>query len=217
MAHVVLLHGSWLGAWLWDETADRIERHGHTVVAPDFSGHGGMSVHRDEITSLFDSATVAPGAVLVAHSYAGLPATAAAVARPAAIAKIVYLDAYVPRGTQCAFDILPELKSAFEATVTADGYVPPLPLDAFGITDPAMANRIDTRLRPWPLATHTEAAPGVPDSIQTAFLHCAQGRFFDQLAMKLDGDGWSVERLDLAHLAPLTHPAETAAALLRHI
>lgn len=212
MSRIVLLHGSWLGGWMWDDVADRLERKGHDVLAPDFSGDGDLNAHRDEVLGLIDR----PGVVIVAHSYAGMPATAAAAEGPDAIAKIVYLDAYVPRTEQTAFDILPDIKPAFEGSAE-DGYVAPLPLELFGITDAEQAAKIGARLRGWPLVTHTQASPGVPDSVDTVFLQLAQGQFFDGLSNELEKDGWIVERLDLAHLAPITHPDETAEALLRHV
>ncbi|MBF6196181.1 alpha/beta hydrolase [Nocardia beijingensis] len=205
-----------MGSWAWSEVASRLAENGHPVLAPDFSSSGGMNTHRGELTGMIDSGEIETGAILVAHSYAGMPATAATVDRPGAIAKIIYLDAYVPRGEQCAFDILPDLRAAFEAMATEDGYVLPLPLTAFGISDPEMAAWIESKLRPWPLATHTETAPGVPESVETAFIQLAAGHFFDVLATELDDAGWTVERADLAHLAPLTHPAETAELLLQH-
>lgn len=216
MSQIVLLHGSWLGGWAWGEVAPLLEQHGHDVLAPDFGGQGGLFSHRDELLTLIDKGQIRPGATVVAHSYAGMPATATAVERPGAFSRLIYLDAYVPRAEQSAFDILPDIKAAFEGIVTEDRYVPPLPVAAFGITDPEVVRRIESRLRPWPLISHTETSPAVPPAIETVFLQLAQGQFFDSLAAELESDGWLVERLDLSHLACLTHPHEIAEAILRH-
>lgn len=217
MAHVILLHGSWLGSWMWDEVAMRLEREGHQIVAPELVGDGTLDEHRDQVLDLFQSGVVERNAVVVAHSYSGMPATAAAAVSPGDITKIVYLDAFVPRGEQCAFDILPGIKPVFEATVGEDGLVPALPLEAFGITDPEEVARIGSRLRPWPLHTHTATSPGLPDSVDGVFLQFAQGDFFNELAADLEVARWTVERLDLPHLAPVTHAEEVAQAVLRHV
>jgi pimeloyl-ACP methyl ester carboxylesterase len=144
-------------------------------------------------------------------------ATATAAAHPDLIRKVIYLDAYVPRGGQCAFDVLPSIRAAFEANLDGDGNVLPLPLSAFGVTDQRIAAPIESRLRPWPLVTHEQTSPGLPDRIDRVYLQCAQAPFFSELANELDSQGWPVERLNLLHLCPITHPAETAAALRPHI
>jgi len=213
MADVVLLHGSWLGGWMWADVEALLTADGHTVAAPTLSSSD-LDNHVREVGGLLGSAG---GTVLVGHSYSGMVATATAAAHPDLIRKVIYLDAYVPRGGQCAFDVLPSIRAAFEANVDGDGSVLPLPLSAFGVTDRRIAAAIESRLRPWPLVTHEQTSPGLPDRVDRVYLQCAQAPFFSELANELEGQGWPVERLDLLHLCPITHPAETAAALRPHI
>lgn len=214
MAEIMLLHGSWLGGWMWDGVAAGLTEDGHTVATPTLSGDGDLDAHVREVGAAVGSGT---GIVLVAHSYAGMVATGVAAAHADAIGKVIYLDAYVPRDGQCAFDVLPDIRAAFEGTASADGRVPPLPLSAFGVTDEQAAASIGARLRPWPLATHQQTSAGLPNIVDRAYLQCAQGEFFSALANELEEQAWPVERLDLAHLAPITHPTETLAALRRHV
>jgi pimeloyl-ACP methyl ester carboxylesterase len=213
MADVVLLHGSWLGGWMWADVEALLTADGHTVVAPTLSSSD-LDAHMREVGRLLSGAG---GTVLVGHSYSGMVATATAAAHPDLIRKVIYLDAYVPRGGQCAFDVLPGIRAAFEANLDGDGNVLPLPLSAFGVTDQRIAAPIESRLRPWPLVTHEQTSPGLPDRVDRVYLQCAQGPFFSELANELESQGWPVERLDLLHLCPITHPAETAAALRPHI
>lgn len=213
MADVMLLHGSWLGGWMWADVEALLTAEGHTVTAPTLSSSD-LDTHVREVGELLSTAD---GAVLVGHSYSGMVATAAAAAHPDLIRKVIYLDAYVPRGRQSAFDVLPSIRAAFEANVDGEGNVQPLPLSAFGITDQRIATAIESRLRPWPLATHEQTAPGLPDRIDRVYLQCAQAPFFTELANELESQAWPVERLDLLHLCPITHPAETTAALRPHL
>jgi pimeloyl-ACP methyl ester carboxylesterase len=213
MADVVLLHGSWLGGWMWADVEALLTAEGLTVAAPTLSSSD-LDNHVREVGRLLGSAG---GTVLVGHSYSGMVATATAAAHPDLIRKVIYLDAYVPRGGQCAFDVLPSIRAAFEANLDGDGNVLPLPLSAFGVTDQRIAAPIESRLRPWPLVTHEQTSPGLPDRIDRVYLQCAQAPFFSELANELDSQGWPVERLNLLHLCPITHPAETAAALRPHI
>lgn len=213
MADVLLLHGSWLGGWMWAGVEALLTADGHAVAAPTLSDSD-LHTHVREVGELLGGAG---GTVLVGHSYAGMVATAVAAARPDLIRKVIYLDAYVPRAGQSAFDVLPSIRAAFEANVDDDGNVRPLPLSAFGVTDQEAVAAIEPRLRPWPLATHQQASPGLPDRVDRVYLQCAQAPFFAELADELESRAWPVERLDLLHLCPLTHPAETAAALRPHI
>jgi len=213
MADVVLLHGSWLGGWMWADVEALLTADGHTVAAPTLSSSD-LNTHVREVSGLLGDAG---GTVLVGHSYSGMVATATAAAHPDLVRKVIYLDAYVPRDGQSAFDVLPSIRAAFEGTATGDGNVPPLPLAAFGITDERIAAGIESRLRPWPLVTHQQSSPGLPDHVDRVYLQCAQAPFFSELAKDLESQAWSVERLDLPHLCPITHPAQTAAALRPHL
>ena len=213
MAAVVLLHGSWLGGWMWAEVEALLAADGHTVAAPTLSSSD-LNSHVREVGELLGDAG---GTVLVGHSYSGMVATATAAAHPDLIRKVIYLDAYVPRDGQSAFDVLPGIRAAFEANAAGDGTVLPLPPAAFGVTDERSAATIASRLRPWPLVTHEQATPGLPARVDRVYLQCVQTPFFAELANELEAQAWPVERLDLAHLCPITHPAETAAALRPHL
>jgi len=213
MADVVLLHGSWLGGWMWAEVEELLTADGHTVAAPTLS-MSDLNAHVREVGELLGDTG---GRVLVGHSYAGMVATAAAAAYPDLIRKVIYLDAYVPRDGQSAFDVLPGIRATFEAKAAGDGTVLPLPASALGVTDERAAAAIESRLRPWPLVTHEQAAPGLPAWVDRVYLQCVQTPFFAELANELEAQAWLVERLDLAHLCPITHPAETVAAMRPHL
>lgn len=40
MSTFVLIHGGWHGGWCWYKVMALLEKHGHTVVAPDLPSHG---------------------------------------------------------------------------------------------------------------------------------------------------------------------------------
>lgn len=214
MATFVLVHGSWLGGWMWDGVAAELAEAGHEVIAPTLDGAGRLT---DHVRHVRDVVAPLEQPVIVAHSYAGMVATGVVTADPAAVRAVVYLDAFVPDGGQSAFDVLPDLRAPFEdgAREAHSDAAPPLPVAMFGIDDPAVAAGIESRMRPWPLATHREPSPGLPDSVPVAYVQLAAGRFFDDMADRLEVAGWPVERLDLHHLAPITDPVAIAAALQR--
>ena len=103
--NIVLLHGSWHGAWCWHKVVPHLRSAGHAVHAPDLPAHGrhwriarGRTTLRymaQHVCSLLDSLD-AP-ALLVAHSRGGVVASTVAEMRPHRVAGLVYLAAYMLR------------------------------------------------------------------------------------------------------------------------
>ncbi len=111
MSTIVLIHGSWHGAWCWYKVAPRLRALGHTVLVPDLPGHGRNHAPPAEVTlerqvdcvaALLDAA-LAP-AVVVAHSRGGLVLSALSEAHPERVATAVYLAAVLLRDGQTVFD-----------------------------------------------------------------------------------------------------------------
>lgn len=98
-APIILVPGFWLGAWAWDEVADRLRQDGHEVTALTLPGLDARETDRSSIT-FADHVDVIEAAVrvassppvLVLHSAAGFSGYAASDRVPHAIAAIVYVD-----------------------------------------------------------------------------------------------------------------------------
>ncbi len=225
MATFVLVHGSFFGGWCWDRVVPRLREHGHDVVVPTLTGLGerehlasadvGLEVHTRDVL-----ATIRYGRlhdiVLVGHSYGGMVITGVAAAAPDVVGRLVYLDGFVPRAGQSAFDILPWTREAFEAAAREhpEGLVPPFDLAALGIASPDDVAWVEGRVTPLSLRTHAEPSPGVPEGVRAVYLRCAQGEFFADLARGLAAEGWPVVELAAGHMAMVTEPAVVADALL---
>jgi len=96
---IVLVPGFWLGAWAWDEVAERLQAHGYEVSAVTLPGLESVGTDRSWITfvhhvdAIVDAVESAGRpAVLVAHSGAGAPSHEAVDRIPGSIAAIVYVD-----------------------------------------------------------------------------------------------------------------------------
>lgn len=100
MSEIVLVHGAAHGAWCWRDVIPALAKLGHNVTALDLPGHGTnpspipaitLDAYRDAILS-----AISTRAVVVGHSMAGYPITAAAEKTPHRIEKLIYLCAHVP-------------------------------------------------------------------------------------------------------------------------
>lgn len=109
---IILLHGSWHGAWCWYKVAPRLRAAGHNVHVPDLPAHGrhwrfargrttlkNMALH---VCSILDK--LHEPALIVAHSRGGIVASTVAEMRPNAIQGCVYLAAYMLRDTERVAD-----------------------------------------------------------------------------------------------------------------
>ena len=104
MAHFVLIHGAWHGAWCWEKLIPLLEAKGHTAAAPDLPGHGDDPAPAAEqsmdgyVARIAETLDAAPEpAILLGHSMGGMPISAAAEAHPDKVSKLVYLCAFLPR------------------------------------------------------------------------------------------------------------------------
>lgn len=110
MAHYILIHGSWHGAWCWHKVARRLRAHGHGVDVPDLPCHGRRwgvhgDVGLDDYVEAVASPILAAGepVVLVAHSRGGIVASSVAERLPDRVERSIYVAAYlVPDGRTVA-------------------------------------------------------------------------------------------------------------------
>ena len=100
MSRFLLIHGSCHGAWCWSPLIAQLSALGHDATAIDLPSHGMDTTPVGCVTlDLYAHAIIdaidAP-VILVGHSMAGYPITAAANIAPDKISALVYLCAYVP-------------------------------------------------------------------------------------------------------------------------
>ncbi|CAN5561464.1 hypothetical protein BH20CHL7_BH20CHL7_17670 [soil metagenome] len=98
-APIILVPGLWLGAWAWDDVADRLRADGHDVTALTLPGMDAVGTDRasitfaDHVQAILDAVHAAPAKpVLAVHSAAGFSGYAATDQAPYGIAHVVYVD-----------------------------------------------------------------------------------------------------------------------------
>jgi len=107
MSTFVLIHGAAHGGWCWYKVVAALEKHGHTVLAPDLPGHGkdktpvaDVTLQRyvDSVCNLLDAQR--EPVILVGHSMGGGIITQVAEERPERIQWLVYLAGALPKNGQ---------------------------------------------------------------------------------------------------------------------
>lgn len=134
MTNFVLIHGAFHGGWCWTEVASRLQKNGHTVVAPDLPGAGDDQTSLDDVTlgsavdRVVETLRALEGpAVLVGHSMGGVVITQAAARVPELVSRLVYLTAFRPNHGESLLDLtsLPEgAGDGVQSNITVDGEPP---------------------------------------------------------------------------------------------
>ena len=109
----VLVHGSSAGGWCYRRVADLLERRGHKVFAPTFTGLGERShlmsgmitldTHIADVVNVIRWESL-ESFVLVGHSYGGWIISGVAEQVEKKITSIVFLDAFMPENGQRVLD-----------------------------------------------------------------------------------------------------------------
>ncbi|MDH2412553.1 alpha/beta fold hydrolase [Nocardioides sp. CER19] len=229
MATFVLVHGAWHGGWCWDRVAPLLRAAGHEVHAPTLTGLSerahllsptvGLDTHVEDVVRLIDVLGL-QDVVLVGHSYAGQIVTAVADRRPDAIAKRIYLDAFVGEDGETAVSLQPEtVAHHWSESAAGPGFgwlVPVRKLEVLGVTDPVDVEWLTPRLTPHPWKTYTDPLrlSGAVDRVPAAFIECVDWmRVFQSQADRARAKGWPVTDLATGHEAMVTAPKELAEAL----
>lgn len=229
MTTFVLVHGAWHGGWCWDRVAPLLRDAGHEVHAPTLTGLSerahllsptvGLDTHVEDVVRLIDILDLRD-VVLVGHSYAGQVITAVADRRLDAIARRIYLDAFVPEHGETAVSLQPEtVAHHWSESAATQGFgwlVPVRKLEVLGVTDQADVDWLTPRLTPHPWRTYTDPLllTGAVERVPAAFIECvAWMRVFQSQAERARAKGWPVCELATGHEAMVTAPGELAAAL----
>lgn len=108
---IVLVHGAWMGAAIWDRTAAALRAEGFEVLAPELPAHGADPTPPEAATlDLYVRAVLAAigdrrDVVLVGHSFGGIVAAAVAEAAAERLRRLIFLAAYLPASGDSAYSL----------------------------------------------------------------------------------------------------------------
>jgi len=215
---VILIHGTWHGAWCWAEVQERLDQLGIVSIAPSLKGAGERFDEADDTVGVDDhiadviaAIRAADAPCVVGHSYGSIPMWGAASAVPDRIVALIDLDGFLPRPDVCAFDMLPPIRPIFDGLIMPDQPWLIRPMDAatLGVTDPAEVEAANRRLTPTPLRTHTDLLrlQGEAWSGPRFYIRAAnEGRLFDKTAQLATSEGWTVSSIPGGHDLQAANP-----------
>src|SRR6266550_3145202 len=102
MATLVLVHGAWLGGWVWGRVAADLRARGHTVYAPTLTGLGerrhllspaiDLEAHATDVVNLLEFEDL-QRITLVGQGYGGAVAQRVAARVGERVRRLAFLDA----------------------------------------------------------------------------------------------------------------------------
>lgn len=245
MTAFVLVPGAWLGGWAWREVADYLQRRGHEVHAMSLTGLGekptpgntavNLETHIGDIVDLVTEKNLR-AAVLVGHSYGGVPVTGATDRLADHLSHVIYVDsAPIPADTAYVDAFEPAARREIERWVEerGDGWSLPIPswdelATVFGASleglDDAAKQTMRDRAAPQPFATYTQPLRLVHASgtrtPKLAILNTFSLAQIRELiaaghpwGREMSGPEWSFAELPTGHWPMFSRPADLAAML----
>jgi pimeloyl-ACP methyl ester carboxylesterase len=218
MATIVIVPAAFHGGWRWKEVRAALQAAGHEVYALTLTGLGershlatpeiGLDTHTQDVVNVLEYEDLRD-VVLIGQSYSGMVLTAVADRAADRLARLIYVDAFLPRDGECLLDLFSAAtRAAWEERARQDGEgwrVPPW-------------SPPDWRSSPQPLKTVQQplrlTGPG-SRTVPGAYVHCTVKAGVDDLARSADRArerGWPVYELATGH-NPLPHAAERSLLL----
>ena len=217
----VLLHSPLTGPSVWRPVAVEAARRGIETTVPDIPPIGKLAAPYYPALGVQVAAQIAglEPAALVVHSGAGGLAASVAEAAGGAVAQVVFVDAILPHPGRTWFSTT---GTAFGEQVRAkvmNGLVPPwdqwFPPGALAglISDHALRKAFARELAPTPEAFLDEPAPELVLGDDVAWSYLRLSKAYEDEAKVARSEGRPTLRLDLHHLAMMTHPAQVVSSL----
>ena len=235
MSHILLIHGSWHGAWCWRKVAPLLEREGNRVSVIDLPGRGRNPARPISVglrgleKAALKMLPAGEQTTVVAHSRYGILASRLAERAPERIARTIYLASFMlPPGAVAASyarrdkgsDILNHVqigRIGLWDRLAPDCYQEILYHDC-GEEDLALARLMLTREPLRPALARLKLTEGRYGSVPRAYIRLTEDRAVspylqDLLIEQVKAD--RVESLKSSHSAYFSQPDALARTILR--
>ena len=231
MQTFVLVHGAWHGGWSWIKVARLLTDAANVVYTPTLTGLGerahlarpeiDLETHVKDVVAVLEAEELR-NVVLVGHSYGGMVISGVAARAEKRIARLVYLDAFVPEAGQSLLSLLPPGgadRTSQAAQTDGEGWrIPAPPPEWFGVTSQRDTEWLGKHLVPQPFRTFEQPLPAAGgERLKRTYVYCSKPAMgaFDQFAERLRDDRkWTFHELKTGHDAMVTAPGEVAKILM---
>jgi pimeloyl-ACP methyl ester carboxylesterase len=233
MATILVAHGAWSAGWAWRKMRPLLRAAGHELLTPTYTGLGerghlanpsiDLETHIRDVLGVLEFEDL-HDVVLLGHSYGGMVATGVADRARDRVAKLIYLDAFVPQDGQSMLDLHPPeaRRSLIEPTrETGEGWrIPPRPVPPdTSAADIAwiMARRLPQPIKTFESKLRQRSPMPPPERSYIYCKRCAPGDIFRQFAERAKASpDWRYCEIDASHSPHVTAP-EALAALLHDL
>jgi pimeloyl-ACP methyl ester carboxylesterase len=229
MATYVLVHGAWHGGWCWRRVRALLQQAGHEVYTPTLTGLGerahllgpgiDLDTHIQDVVGVLEYEDLA-GVTLVGHSYGGMVIAGVAERAAARLARLVYLDAFIPQDGQRMLDFIAERTAAYEEQARQDDRwcIPAPPLERFGVTSETDLAWARPKVGPHPYRTITQPVRITgANPLPRTYIRCKEytiGPFAPFAERARNDPSWQYHELAAGHDAMITVPRQLAELLL---
>lgn len=216
-AAVLLVPGSWHGAWCYDAVAERLADLRVTAIdLPSNDGASGLADDAAAVRSALDR--IGEPALVVGHSYGGIAISEGAAGSPHAAA-LVYLCAFMLEPGQALLDAMQHQLPPWIALDEAAGshLAQDTERSLYGDCPPDVARAAADRLTPQSVAAiATPQTAAAWQSLPSTYVICAEDQAVPPPAQEaMAARAATVERLPSSHSPFLSRPDDVAAIVRR--
>ncbi|MFD3947297.1 alpha/beta fold hydrolase [Streptomyces sp. NPDC058579] len=212
---LLLVHGSWHGAWCWEKVTPVLEADGWPTRAIDLPSAGSRADMQDDARAILRELENIDGpVVVVAHSYGGIPVSQA-VAEARNVSHIVFLAAFQLDVDESLLGFLAEPVPPSQDGLDA---VPENPVALFyGDVPAADAEAAVERLVPQSAKANSDALTAAGwHTVPSTYILCEDDQALPAPTQQaLAARSGAVHRIASGHSPFLSKPAELAALLAR--
>jgi pimeloyl-ACP methyl ester carboxylesterase len=220
---LLLVHGGWAGAWMWEPVLDPLRAHGVDAevierlpsVGEDLARLGDLHADAEHVHERIDA--IGGPVVLCGHSYGGMVITE--VADHPAISESIYLAAFWPPAGQSLLDIaggeLPDwiIDRGDDSCVVTDD-VARAHQALFADLDADRATQAHKQFLPQASSTFATPSRAPNRSHPVTYILCTEDQAIPLAAQEaMSASAESTIRLRSDHCPQLSHPEELAHAL----
>ena len=227
----LVCHGAWSAGWAWKKMHPLMNKAGHRLVTPTYTGLGerahlahpaiDLETHVTDMLQVIKYEDLRDF-VLIGHSYGGMVATGVADRARDKVKQLIYIDAFVPADGQSLLDFLAdsEQRRMREGAKSGDGWrVPPNPTPPD--TSPEDVAWLNERRVHTPInCFEAKLSLSAPLTLPRSYIYATRAApldTFGQFASKTKNDpAWRYYEIDASHAPNVTAP-EALMTLLEKI